>query len=73
MLCIIVRDWIMLWLFYVFMVNFVVLKLLVMRKICIKLIKLYNVEGRVNIYLKLDISEIVILIYGMILNFIIVK
>lgn len=63
----------MLWLFYVFMVNFVVLKLLVMKKICIKLIKLYNVEGRVNIYLKLDISEIVILIYGMILNFIIVK
>lgn len=63
----------MLWLFYVFMVNFVVLKLLVMRKICIKLIKLYNVEGRVNIYLKLDISEIIILIYGMILNFIIVK
>lgn len=73
MLCIIVRDWIMLWLFYVFMVNFVVLKLLVMKKICIKLIKLYNVEGRVNIYLKLDISEIIILIYGMILNFIIVK
>lgn len=63
----------MLWLFYVFMVNFVVLKLLVMKKICIKLIKLYNVGGRVNIYLKLDISEIVILIYGMILNFIIVK
>lgn len=63
----------MLWLFYVFMVNFVVLKLLVMKKICIKLIKLYNVEGRVNIYLKLDISEIVILIYGMILNFVIVK
>lgn len=63
----------MLWLFYVFMVNFVVLKLLVMKKICIKLIKLYNVEGRVNIYLKLDISEIIILIYGMILNFIIVK
>lgn len=63
----------MLWLFYVFMVNFVVLKLLVMRKICIKLIKLYNVEGRVNIYLKLDISEIIILIYGMIFNFIIVK
>lgn len=63
----------MLWLFYVFMVNFVVLKLLVMKKICIKLIKLYNVEGRVNIYLKLDISEIVILIYGMIFNFIIVK
>lgn len=45
----------------------------VMKKICIKLIKLYNVEGRVNIYLKLDISEIIILIYGMILNFIIVK
>lgn len=58
---------------YVLMVNPVVSKLLAMKKICTKPIKLHNAEGRVNIYLKSDISEIIITIYGMILNFIIVK
>lgn len=55
------------------MVNPIVSKLLAMKKICTKPIKLHNAEGRVNIYLKSDISEIVISIYGMILNFVIVK
>lgn len=59
---------------YVLMVNPVVSKLLAMKKICTKPIKLHNAEGRVNIYLKSDISEIIVIsIYGMIFNFIIVK
>lgn len=58
---------------YVLMVNPVVSKLLVLKKMCTKPIKLHNAEVNVNIYLKSDISERVISIYVMILNFIFVK